>query len=147
MIVRPPGIAIPGSTREVRPANFGSNLSPVVRGARRFNPGRTPLRLFAALWAVVFVLFPALAWAAPIRVWHAYRGDEEKALLEILSMWKGEPIDTLAVPFDAYAAKLQAAIPLGDGPDLFIDAHERMGTRGVRRKVRMFFVAKPMSTL
>src|SRR5205085_5372130 len=30
------------------------------------------------------------------------------------------------LPFGAYASKLEAAIPAGKGPDLFIDAHERL---------------------
>src|SRR5262245_20165546 len=73
------------------------------------------------------LLFPASAVAAPIQLWHSYRGDEEKALEEILATWKGAPIETLAVPFDAYKAKLGAAVPLGKGPDLFIDTHDRLG--------------------
>lgn len=33
----------------------------------------------------------------------------------------------MAIPFEGYASKLGAAIPAGNGPDLFIDAHERIG--------------------
>ena len=31
------------------------------------------------------------------------------------------------MPFDAYTAKLAAAVPRAHGPDLFVDAHERLG--------------------
>jgi len=62
-----------------------------------------------------------------IRIWHAYRGDEEKAFHAILAAWKGEPIEVLSVPFDAYQTKLRSGIPIGEGPDIFIDAHERLG--------------------
>ncbi|MFO0760181.1 MAG: extracellular solute-binding protein [Byssovorax sp.] len=72
---------------------------------------------------------------APIRLWHAYGGDEEKALLAIVATWKGRPVETLALPFDAYASKLAAAIPIGDGPDLFIDVHGRLGDYRFRKLV------------
>lgn len=75
----------------------------------------------------LILLLPALAAAAPIRLWHAYRDDEARALDAIVAAFKGEEVEVLAVPFDAYASKLQAAIPMGEGPDLFIDAHERLG--------------------
>ncbi|MDC0684150.1 extracellular solute-binding protein [Sorangium atrum] len=75
----------------------------------------------------LILLLPALAAAAPIRLWHAYRDDEARALDAIVAAFEGEEVEVLAVPFDAYASKLQAAIPMGEGPDLFIDAHERLG--------------------
>ena len=46
-------------------------------------------------------------------------------------------VELLAVPFDAYTAKLAAAVPHAHGPDLFVDAHERLGIyrqRGRRRR-------------
>jgi len=83
----------------------------------------------------LFFFMPCRALAAPLRLWHAYRGDEEKALEEILKSWKGAPIEILAVPYDAFASKLAAAIPLGDGPDVFIDSHERLGDYRSRKIV------------
>lgn len=85
-----------------------------------------PLVLFVALLALT-ALWPRRAGAEPIRLWHAYRGLEEQALEQVLSTWDGSPVETLAVPHEAFATKLSAAIPLGDGPDLYIDAHERLG--------------------
>jgi len=87
------------------------------------------------LVAVALVLAPASAFAKPIRVWHAYRGDEEKALDSVLADWKGEPVDALSVPYDAYFTKLSAAIPIGDGPDLFIASHEKLGEFRARKIV------------
>jgi arabinogalactan oligomer/maltooligosaccharide transport system permease protein len=81
------------------------------------------------------LLFSVRALAAPIRVWHGYGAEEERALAEILARWKGEPIETLSLPYDAYASKLAAAIPLGEGPDLFIDSHERLGDYRARKIV------------
>lgn len=89
------------------------------------------------LWlAALFVLWvrPAAA-AEPITVWHAYRGDEEAALQRALTgfreaaLARGEDvtISTLALPYDAFASKISAAVPLGDGPHVFIDSHERLG--------------------
>ena len=87
-----------------------------------------PGAVAALLLLVLLVLaLPGRAFAAPIRLWHAYRGDEQKALEEIVARWQGEPIDLLALPHEAFASKLAAAIPLGEGPDLYIDSHERLG--------------------
>ncbi len=77
--------------------------------------------------AAVLVGLPAGAWAAPIHLWHAYRDDELKALEAIVAEWSGGQVETVAIPYDAYASKLAAAIPLGEGPDLFIDVHGRLG--------------------
>ena len=84
-----------------------------------------PLLLLAVpLW----LLLGAMAQAAePIRLWHAYRGAEEEALAEVLSRFHDAPVETLAIPYDAFGSKLAAAIPLGDGPHLYIDSHERLG--------------------
>jgi arabinogalactan oligomer/maltooligosaccharide transport system permease protein len=90
----------------------------------------------AALVALcVFVLVSSPASAEPIRLWHAYRGDEEKALEEIVARWKGDPVELLALPADALKSKLSSAISLGDGPDLFIDAHNRLGEYKFRKLV------------
>ena len=89
-------------------------------------------RLVSALIALVAILFTRAALAEPsLVVWHAYREAEEKALDELLAKFReehpGVVIESLAIPFEAYASKLEAAIPHGHGPDVFIDAHERLG--------------------
>ena len=38
----------------------------------------------------------------------------------------GTPVELLAVPYDAFRAKLSSAIPHGNGPDVFIFNHERL---------------------
>lgn len=96
---------------------------------------------FGWLWLAMLVVValapvarPRLAAAdEPIRLWHAYRGEEEAALNEIVADWDGS-VDVLALPYDSMANKLGAAIPLGEGPHLFIDSHERLGDYR-RRKI------------
>jgi arabinogalactan oligomer/maltooligosaccharide transport system permease protein len=69
--------------------------------------------------------------AAPISLWHSYRGDEERALAELAQRYEreaGVPVHLLSLPFDVFLSKLKAAVPNGNGPDLFIDAHQRVGT-------------------
>ncbi len=64
-------------------------------------------------------------------LWHAYRGDEEIALKQVLAAFEKErdvTVEVLALPFDAYATKLESAIPHAHGPDVFLDAHERLGS-------------------
>jgi arabinogalactan oligomer/maltooligosaccharide transport system permease protein len=78
--------------------------------------------LFVLLW----LLAPTARAEQPVRLWHAYRGDEQQALEAILARFAGE-VELLAVPYDAFASKLESSIPLGEGPDIYIDAHERLG--------------------
>jgi len=71
----------------------------------------------------------ALASAAPLKLWHAYRGGEEKALESSVKLFEresGRKVELLALPYDVFASKLMAAIPHGVGPDVFIFAHERL---------------------
>ncbi|KIG16538.1 Maltose/maltodextrin ABC transporter, permease protein MalF [Enhygromyxa salina] len=78
-----------------------------------------------ALLAVV--LLSTLAHAEqPIRLWHAYRGAEQQALEQIVAGFDGR-VELLAVPYDAFASKLESTVPLGKGPHVYIDAHERLG--------------------
>ena len=96
-------------------------------------------RLRALVWALAcvfaFGVFGASAGCSEpdrgIVVWHAYRGAEQKALesvAETFAKEHGVSVTLLAVPYDAYAAKLEAAIPRDNGPDLFVSPHERLGS-------------------
>ena len=82
--------------------------------------------LFAALAA------PALAQKEVV-VWHAYRAEEKEALEKVVAAYnatvasKGIRVTTLAVPYDAFADKITAAVPRGKGPDVFIYAQDRLG--------------------
>ncbi len=71
--------------------------------------------------------------AEDLVVWHAYRAEEKAALETIAAQYnathasKGVTIKTLAVPFDALADKISAAVPRGRGADIFIYAQDRLG--------------------
>lgn len=66
-------------------------------------------------------------------VWHAYRAEEKAALEKVVAQYnqanasKGVKVETLAVPYDAFADKISAAVPRGKGPDIFIYAQDRLG--------------------
>jgi arabinogalactan oligomer / maltooligosaccharide transport system permease protein len=80
--------------------------------------------------AVLLVLGPGCEAPPSLVLWHSYRGEEEKALEALAKRYESERgmhVELLALPFDAYSAKLTAAVPHAHGPDLFIDAHERLG--------------------
>ncbi len=89
--------------------------------------------LFAILAAVFTLGTAGSAWAAELVVWHAYRGQERDAFEKAVGMFNekfggdGISAKTLAVPFDAYADKITAAVPRGRGPDVFIFAQDRLG--------------------
>jgi len=72
---------------------------------------------------------------ARIVLWHSYRGAERDALQAAAERWNarargaGEPqLRLVAVPYEAMVDKISAAVPNGNGPDLFIFAHDRIGT-------------------
>jgi len=81
----------------------------------------------------VMGVLPASALAqAKLVVWHSYRGAEKSAFEKVVAAYNARPeakikIDPLAVPFDAFADKISAAVPRGKGPDIFIYAQDRMG--------------------
>jgi len=87
-------------------------------------------------WPMIFpcwlfvVLLPSPARAAEeVTLWCAYTGQEEHGLRQALEAFERATsvhVRLLSIPFGAYASKLEAAIPTGNGPDLFIDAHERL---------------------
>ena len=89
------------------------------------------LRALSVL-AAVLVLGGLPACGEPpsaLVVWHAYRGGEEAALKLVLARFereRGVKVTALAVPYDAYLSKLEAAIPRGNGPDVFIGPHTNL---------------------
>ncbi|HEY0136626.1 MAG TPA: extracellular solute-binding protein, partial [Nannocystis sp.] len=93
------------------------------------------VRLIRLLIAVT-LLVPAVARAdEPLRLWHAYRDAELAALVAMIEAHGaagGARVELLQVAHESFGSKLAAAIPLGDGPDLFIDSHERIGDYRLR---------------
>jgi arabinogalactan oligomer/maltooligosaccharide transport system permease protein len=77
-----------------------------------------------ALWA-------ATAAAQPVLLWHSYRGTDEQALEQLVDRFNASQpdyrVEMLAIPNDAYPAKLTSAIPTDHGPDVFIFGHDRIG--------------------
>ena len=96
------------------------------------------MRRVRALFVVLFAVLLSLvvqgcgdADKPRVILWHAYRGEEETALKQVVTAFEKErnvTVELLALPFDAYATKLESAIPHAHGPDVFIDAHERLGS-------------------
>lgn len=79
--------------------------------------------------ALLVLLGATLASAAPLKLWHGYRGGEEEAITRITKQFTAETgleVEVLAVPYDALSSKLTSAIPHDAGPDVFIFAHERL---------------------
>ncbi len=91
---------------------------------------RTPVPFVLA--AVLALPGAAAAQGARLVVWHAYRGGEKAAFEKVIAAYNARPttkvkVEPLAVPFDAFADKISAAVPRGKGPDVFIYAQDRMG--------------------
>ena len=86
------------------------------------------VRVWALLFVVLLVSLPAQA--DEIVLWHAYRDAEEGALQEAAKAFElesGHQVELVAIPFGAFASKLETAIPRGNGPDLFIASHDQLG--------------------
>ena len=66
-----------------------------------------------------------------VTLWHSYRGAEQEALEDLVAELEASSdsvrVETLMVPTEAYKNRLRSAIPRGNGPDLFIEAHELTG--------------------
>ncbi len=81
---------------------------------------------------IVFVFLPLVLQAQNLVVWHAYRAEEKEAFEKLVANYNASKggkvtITTLAVPYDAFADKISAAVPRGKGPDIFIYAQDRLG--------------------
>ena len=66
----------------------------------------------------------------PLVLWHSYRGVERVLLDQTLVDFQkktGRSVRVLHLPYAAFTNKLQIAIPRGNGPDVFIFAHDRVG--------------------
>jgi arabinogalactan oligomer/maltooligosaccharide transport system substrate-binding protein len=84
-----------------------------------------------ALALLLLLPFSALA-QKEIVVWHGYRGGEKAAFEKVVAYFNQAnagkiKVTTLAVPYDAFADKITAAVPRGKGPDVFIFAQDRLG--------------------
>jgi len=81
----------------------------------------------------LLLVFPLGALAQKeIVVWHGYRGGEKAAFEKVVDNFNKAnagkiKVTTLAVPYDAFADKITAAVPRGKGPDVFIFAQDRLG--------------------
>jgi arabinogalactan oligomer/maltooligosaccharide transport system substrate-binding protein len=87
-------------------------------------------RLILALYAAAALAAPSAA-ADELVVWHSYRAEEKAAIEKVVAGYNATHpkthVTTLAVPFDAFADKISAAVPRGRGPDIFIYAQDRLG--------------------
>jgi arabinogalactan oligomer/maltooligosaccharide transport system permease protein len=76
------------------------------------------------------MILPTLL-AAHVVLWHSYRAEEQRALEHCVAEWnrahRDVEVEALALPYDGFAAKLEAAIPRGNGPDLFVAPNESVG--------------------
>jgi len=95
----------------------------------------TPRSAALLVLAGILLLVPGMASAQEagehVVLWHSYRGGEEEALTLIMDALQTEQpaldVEVLAVPYEVLASKLTTAIPRGNGPDVFVFAHERIG--------------------
>lgn len=87
-------------------------------------------------------------------IWHAFRGREKASLEKLAALYSSRlkpgqrPVKAVAIPSDAIADKISAAVPRGKGPDLFIFGHDRLGgwvESGKTIAPLDFFVDQPLT--
>ncbi|TLM73983.1 extracellular solute-binding protein [Microbulbifer harenosus] len=100
----------------------------VARSKPRCSPAG---RLLQALLCLLIFFSGKVLAAETLNLWHGYRGAERAAFEQLIEDYNRSQSDVqvkaLAVPFGGYADKLSAALPRGQGPDLFVFAHDRLG--------------------
>jgi arabinogalactan oligomer/maltooligosaccharide transport system substrate-binding protein len=83
------------------------------------------------IFTLALALTTTLSAQTDLVVWHAYRGGEKVAFDKVVANYnaaqKKVKVSALAVPYDAFADKITAAVPRGKGPDVFIYAQDRLG--------------------
>ena len=71
-----------------------------------------------------------VALAAEVTLWHPSRGAECDAIERLAATWNAAHPDLtllpIFVPYGEMVNKVEAAVPHGNGPDLFIFANERV---------------------
>lgn len=83
--------------------------------------------LLSAVVAAVFACGGPAASEDVVVLWHSYAGAEKQALEQLVAELDGPEVRLVQVPYDTFADKITNAIPHGNGPDLFIFAHDRLG--------------------
>lgn len=79
---------------------------------------------------MILLLAVGSALAGDVVVWHAYRGAEEKALIDAAHRYEaetGQRIAPVAVPWGGFDSKVETAVPRGNGPDLIVTGHANIG--------------------
>lgn len=129
-------------------------MKPNLARPVRFAAARGAVPALGLALTILALLAPAPALAQKeIVLWHAYRGEEKAALEAVVAQYNaaraasGVRVTTLAIPYDAFADRITAAVPRGKGPDLFIYAQDRLGgwiEAGNTVEPVDFFVEKPV---
>lgn len=93
---------------------------------------RSRTLLFSLISTVFALLCSFVSAQTELVVWHAYRAEEKAAFEKVVAAYNASKggkvhITPLAVPYDAFADKITAAVPRGKGPDIFIYAQDRLG--------------------
>jgi len=74
---------------------------------------------------------PAAGEPTEIVLWHAYRAGEADAFAKVVDQYNASQnkihIRAQAVPYDPFVDKVTITVPRGQGPDLFIFAHNMIG--------------------
>jgi len=74
---------------------------------------------------------PAPTETTEVVLWHSYRAGEQEAFDKVVDTFNNSQKEVLirsqAIPYDPFVDKITITVPRGQGPDLFIFAHNMVG--------------------
>ncbi len=89
------------------------------------------IRTLSAGCALIAFASIGEAHAGEVTLWHAWRGDERVALDTLVATYNaahpGTTVRPVFVSYESLSSKVEAAVPRGNGPDLLVFAHEKIG--------------------
>jgi arabinogalactan oligomer/maltooligosaccharide transport system substrate-binding protein len=129
----PSGGAPPPQAQPAQGVEGGAAAKPAPGQAARTGEAAVPAKAPAAPAQGPAATVAAAAAAATVDVvlWHAYRADEKAALEKVVATYNASQqaiqVRAQAVPYDPFVDKVTITVPRGQGPDLFIFAHNMVG--------------------
>lgn len=107
------------------------------------------MRAFLALLLLAGCASDETGGPTTVTLWHSYSGAERAAFEKVAAGFNEAHDDVelklVHVPYDAFSDKITSAVPNGNGPDLFVFAHDRIGDWAEARILEPveFFVDEP----
>lgn len=127
---QPPPTAPPATTAPAQPETAPSEMAPGVAPSEA-DAGAAATAPAAADAAPAAAVPPVGGKPTEVVLWHSYRAGEADAFNQVVDNYNKSQsevrIRSQAIPYDPFVDKITITVPRGQGPDLFIFAHNMIG--------------------